>query len=79
MLIGYLPDAELERRCGITVDPRTLVPEFDPATCESNVPGLYVCGTLQAGRDTGRIFIENSREHAPKIVSHLRRRVAVAV
>ncbi len=74
VLIGYLPDAELERRCGITVDPRTLVPEIDPATCESNVPGLYVCGTLQAGRDTGRIFIENSRRHAPKVVQHLLRR-----
>ncbi len=74
VLIGYLPDAELELRCGITVDPETLVPSFDPGTCESNVPGLYVCGTLQAGRDTGRIFIENSRRHAPKIVSHLLRR-----
>ncbi len=75
-LIGYLPDAELERRCGIEVDPETLVPDFDPETCESNVPGLYVAGTLQAGRDTGRIFIENSREHAPKIVFHLRQRAA---
>ncbi len=79
VLIGYLPDAELERRCGIRVDPRTLVPSFDPATCESNVPGLYVCGTLQAGRDTGRIFIENSRQHAPKIVSHLLRRRGAGV
>ncbi len=76
VLIGYLPDTELELRCGITVDPETLVPSFDPATCESNVPGLYVCGTLQAGRDTGRIFIENSRQHAPKIVAHLLRRRA---
>ncbi len=76
VLIGYLPDAELERRSGIAVDPANLVPDFDPATCESNVPGLYVAGTLQAGRDTGRIFIENSREHAPKIVSHLLRRAA---
>ncbi len=79
VLIGYLPDAELERRCGITVDPQTLVPGFDPATCESNVPGLYVCGTLQAGRDTGRIFIENSRQHAPKIVRHLLRHRPAAV
>ena len=71
VLIGYLPDAELERRAGITVDPESLVPSFDPETCESEVPGLYVCGTLQAGRDTGRIFIENSRQHAPKVVTHL--------
>jgi thioredoxin reductase (NADPH) len=71
VLIGYLPDVELQRRCGVRYDPETLVPEFDPATCESNVPGLYVAGTLQAGRDTGRIFIENSRDHGALIVRHL--------
>ncbi|MEE8522784.1 MAG: YpdA family putative bacillithiol disulfide reductase [Thermoanaerobaculia bacterium] len=75
VLIGYLPDAGFERRCGIEVDSETLVPAFDPETCESNVPGLYIAGTLQAGRDTGRIFIENSRAHAPKIVRHLARRL----
>jgi thioredoxin reductase (NADPH) len=76
VLVGYLPDAGFERRCGIEIDAETLVPSFDPETCESNVPGLYVAGTLQAGRDTGRIFIENSRAHAPKIVRHLARRLS---
>ncbi len=71
VLIGYRPDADFERRCGIEVDPRTLIPTFDPDTCESNVPGLYVAGTLQAGAATDRIFIENSRDHGPKIVQHL--------
>ena len=71
VLIGYTPDADFERRCGIQVDPETLIPTFDPETCESNVPGLYVAGTLQAGRWTDRIFIENSRDHGPKIVAHL--------
>jgi thioredoxin reductase (NADPH) len=74
ILVGYRPDVELELRCGIEVDPDTLVPNFDPTTCETNVSGLYVAGTLQAGRDTNRIFIENSREHAPLIVDHLTRR-----
>lgn len=76
VLIGYLPDAGFERRCGVEVDGETLVPAFDPETCESNVPGLYIAGTLQAGRDTGRIFIENSRAHAPRIVRHLARRLS---
>ncbi len=74
VLIGYLPDADFERRAGVEVDPETLVPRFDPETCESNVPGLYVAGTLQAGRATDRIFIENSRDHAPRIVAHLLQR-----
>ena len=74
VLIGFHPDAELERRCGIRVDPKTLVPVYNPDTCETNVPGIYVAGTLQAGMDTGRIFIENSREHAPKIIKHILRK-----
>ncbi|HYL06372.1 MAG TPA: YpdA family putative bacillithiol disulfide reductase [Thermoanaerobaculia bacterium] len=75
VLIGYVPDADLQRRSGIDVDAETLVPSFDPETCETNVPGLYVAGTIQAGRNIDRIFIENSREHGPKIVRHLRRRL----
>lgn len=75
VLIGYVPDAGFERRCGVEVDPETLIPAFDPETCESNVPGLYVAGTLQAGRRTNLIFIENSRDHGPKIVDHLKRRL----
>jgi thioredoxin reductase (NADPH) len=76
VLVGYRPDADFERRCGVALDPETLVPAVDPETCESNVPGLYVAGTLQAGRWTDRIFIENSRDHGPKIVRHLASRLA---
>jgi thioredoxin reductase (NADPH) len=75
VLIGYEPDAELERRCGIEVDRATAVPRFDAETCESNVSGLYVAGTLQAGFDLGKIFIENSREHGVRIVRHLCQRL----
>lgn len=78
VLIGYLPDVEFERSCGVEVDPATLIPAFDPETCESNVPGLYIAGTLQAGRYTDRIFIENSRDHGARIVRHLRNRLAAA-
>jgi len=75
VLLGYTPDADFERRCGIEVDPQSLIPVYDPETCESNVPGLYVAGTLQAGRATDKIFIENSRDHGPKIVEHLVKRL----
>lgn len=71
VLIGYQPEVELLRGAGVAIDPQTLVPACDPSTCESNVPGLYIAGTLQAGRDTGRIFIENSRDHGERIVRHL--------
>jgi thioredoxin reductase (NADPH) len=71
VLLGYTPDADFERRCGVEIDPVSLIPVYDPETCESNVPGLYVAGTIQAGRATDKIFIENSRDHGPKIVRHL--------
>lgn len=73
VLVGYRPDADFERRCGIAVAADTLIPSYDPSTCETNVPGLYVAGTIQAGKATDKIFIENSRDHGPKIVEHLRR------
>jgi thioredoxin reductase (NADPH) len=76
VLIGYRPEVELFRSAGVTVDDETLVPAFDPETCETDVPGLYVAGTVQAGRETHRIFIENSRHHGRQIVDHLRRRLA---
>ncbi len=71
VLIGYEPDVKLQAAAGIEVDPLTLVPQFNPETCESNIPGLYIAGTLQAGRRTDRIFIENSRVHGRRIVRHL--------
>jgi len=78
VLLGYTPDADFERRCGIEVDPQSLIPVYDPETCESNVPGLYIAGTLQAGRATDKIFIENSRDHGPKIVEHLVKQLSSA-
>lgn len=68
VLIGYRPEMALLAAAGIAVDPATLVPAVDPETCESNVPGLFVAGTLQAGGDTSKIFIENSRDHGARIV-----------
>jgi thioredoxin reductase (NADPH) len=76
VLIGYEPRTRLLRAAGVTVDPVTLAPAYDPESCESDVPGLYVAGTVQAGRETHRIFIENSRDHGPRIVGHLAARLA---
>jgi bacillithiol disulfide reductase len=78
VLIGYEPDTRILSAAGVRIDPDTLVPEYDPDTCESNVAGLYVAGTIQAGRETHRIFIENSREHGPRIVRHLAARLRTA-
>ncbi|MEJ2086103.1 MAG: YpdA family putative bacillithiol disulfide reductase [Acidobacteriota bacterium] len=79
VLIGYEPDTALQESFGVDIEPESLVPKFNPQSCESNVPGVYIAGTLQAGRDTGKIFIENSRDHSVKIVRHLTRRLRLGV
>ena len=71
LLVGYLPDEHLLARCGVTLDPVTKVPEYDSETFETNVAGLYLCGTVLAGVFTEKVFIENGREHAAAIADHL--------
>ncbi|MEO7794673.1 MAG: NAD(P)-binding domain-containing protein [Thermoanaerobaculia bacterium] len=71
VLIGYAPETGILEAAGVGVDPVTGAPEFDSANCETAVPGLYVAGTIQAGRETHRIFIENSRDHGVRIAAHL--------
>ncbi len=54
VLIGYRPATGLLERAGVRVDPETAVPRFDPESGETDVPGLYVAGTVRpAARPTG--------------------------
>ncbi len=75
VLIGYAPETGLLEEAGVRVDPATGAPEFDAESCETRVPGLYAAGTVQAGRETHRVFIENSRDHGVRIASHLASRL----
>jgi len=81
LLTGYTPDVSLLRGAGVKVDEATLKPAIDPATLETNVPGLFVAGALASGRETSRIFIENGRFHGEAIVKGIlaRHRQAAAV
>ncbi|WP_020597158.1 YpdA family putative bacillithiol disulfide reductase [Spirosoma panaciterrae] len=71
ILTGYIPDADLLARCGIELNPETQVPVYNKETFETNVSGLYVCGTVLAGIYTEKVFIENGREHAQAIIDHI--------
>ncbi|WP_345244811.1 YpdA family putative bacillithiol disulfide reductase [Nibrella saemangeumensis] len=71
ILTGYIPDAELLRRCGVELNDETQVPVYNKETFETTVPGLYVCGTVMAGIYTEKVFIENGREHAQAIIDHI--------
>jgi thioredoxin reductase (NADPH) len=68
LLTGYRPDTALLERAGVRVNPRTLEPEHDPQTLETNVPGLFVAGALIAGSEGNRVFIENGRFHGTTVV-----------
>jgi thioredoxin reductase (NADPH) len=74
LLTGYHADADFLRRCGVEVDPVTLVPTHDAHTFESNVPNLFIAGGQVAGRRTGSVFIENGRFHGQQIASVLAER-----
>ncbi|VAX15768.1 Thioredoxin reductase, partial [hydrothermal vent metagenome] len=67
-LTGYHPGAELVSGCGAKIDSETLAPEHNPDTLETSVPGLYVAGSMVAGNNNNKVFIENSREHGKKII-----------
>jgi thioredoxin reductase (NADPH) len=66
-LTGYRPDTALLARLGVTIDPDTGRPAHDPASLETDVPGIYVAGSLTAGNKTSDIFIENGRFDGEKI------------
>jgi thioredoxin reductase (NADPH) len=74
-LTGYRPDFEPLKELGLAFDARTLRPEIDEATLESNVPGLHLAGVVIAGTDSGTVFIENGRLHGRQIVAHLAARL----
>jgi bacillithiol disulfide reductase len=68
-LTGYHTDNDFLLSMGIDIDPNTMKPSFDHETMESNVPGIYLAGVVTAGRETGKIFIENGRFHGGQIIS----------
>jgi thioredoxin reductase (NADPH) len=78
LLTGYHPDTSLLAKVGVRVDPQTLVPAHDPATLETNVPGLFLAGALVSGKQTSRIFIENGRFHGEAIVGAITGRALAA-
>lgn len=76
-LTGYHPDFAFIESLGVTLDPNNdRCPICDPATLESNVPGIYLAGVIVAGERTNEIFIENGRFHGKLIAEDLKRKLA---
>lgn len=67
LLTGYRPDFDLLRSIGIALDPDSGRPAHDAETLESNVSGVFLAGSITAGRYISEIFIENGRYDGERI------------
>ena len=71
-MTGYKPNFELLKKFGVHLgaDEKKL-PDYNPETMLTNEPGIYLAGVVCGGMDTHKWFIENSRDHADKIIKHI--------
>lgn len=69
---GYQPNLAFLEKTGIGLSADEIrKPSYDPETHETNIAGIYLAGVICGGMDTHSLFIENSREHATKIMNHI--------
>lgn len=71
LMTGYTPRPGLLGELGVAFDPATGIPEHDPSTMETPVPGVFVAGVLTSGRKANGVFIENGRGHGALIAAAL--------
>ncbi len=72
-MTGYQPNLTLLRRIGIELcNDEVMKPSYDEDTHETNQKNIYLAGVICGGMNTHRLFIENSREHAYKIIENIR-------
>jgi thioredoxin reductase (NADPH) len=70
-MTGYTPDPQMLRGVGVVIDSASGIPQHDPDSMQTNVPGVYVVGVIAAGYQANHVFIENGREHGPRIAASI--------
>jgi len=71
-MTGYKQDFRFLKNIGINIsDDEVHTPEFDEKTFETNKNGIYLAGVVCGGMETGKWFIENSRDHAINIFDNI--------
>ena len=71
-MTGYQPNLDFLRSMGIQIaDDGVCTPTYNENSYETNVKGIYLAGVVCGGLNTHVFFIENSREHAKKIIQHI--------
>lgn len=65
---GFEPDYTLYHQLGVKLAGKQRVPHINPATLETNCPGVYVAGTAIAGNQNHyTVFITTCHDHASRI------------
>ncbi len=68
-MTGYQPNYQLFERLGLPIEEGDACkPIFDPNTLETKLAGVYMAGVACSGRQTSKLFIENTRDHGDIIV-----------
>ncbi len=74
-LTGYQPNLAFLEKIGIELaDDAVRKPQYNEETHETNVENIYLAGVICGGMNTHRLFIENSREHAERIIQHIKQK-----
>lgn len=70
LMTGYRQDPTLFQQLGVELEGERLVPRIDEQTMQTNVPGVFVCGTAVAGTQTSgvEVYIETSHVHTRRII-----------
>ncbi|MBK7426479.1 MAG: YpdA family putative bacillithiol disulfide reductase [Saprospiraceae bacterium] len=78
-LTGYEPNFKWLEELGIKhSSDEKCIPMHNPATMETNRPGIFLAGVICGGMETNKWFIENSRIHAENIMKEIGKRNAKA-
>jgi thioredoxin reductase (NADPH) len=75
LMTGYRSDTRLLDSLGAKVNREDFTPVLNADTFETTVPNLFVIGAAVAGKQSGKIFIENGRFHGAVAIEVISSRV----
>lgn len=78
-MTGYSPNYTLLTNLGIEIGTDDLrTPAYDETSLETNLPGVFMAGVVNGGLKTNKYFIENTRDHAERIIREVELRESIA-
>ncbi|MEM6807027.1 MAG: YpdA family putative bacillithiol disulfide reductase [Bacteroidota bacterium] len=76
-MTGFKPDYSFLEKVGLEFTEDELrMPIRDEETFESNIPNIFLAGTVCGGMQTNKWFIENSIEHASTVMEEIKKRLS---